>query len=92
MESVNNCEVLLHSICDWSEPENVAIEYHDSGKVREINYSELNNAKGNVETVLTSVVENYMFVGINFDVKKHCVPALMLGCVKILFTETISEE
>lgn len=73
-----NCENALNTICDWTTPNNVAIEHHELTKVVEIKYSELDDARAKVENLLKHI-EEFGFIGINFDVQEYCIPALMLG-------------
>lgn len=68
----------LATLCDWSRPDNIAIEYHDANNIKQISYSILNDAKKQVKSTLDSVGSNG-FVGINYDVEPYCVPALILG-------------
>ncbi|XP_046625977.1 beta-alanine-activating enzyme [Neodiprion virginianus] len=70
---------MLNTICDWSSPEDIAIEYHNSETIKKISYSELSDAKVKIEAVLAGAVKNHQFVGINCDVKAPSIPALILG-------------
>lgn len=56
----------------------MAIEYHDLNKIHTINYSELNEGRNKIVSIL-KVIENFEFIGIGVDVPEYCVPALILG-------------
>ncbi|XP_076641004.1 aminoadipate-semialdehyde dehydrogenase [Halictus rubicundus] len=68
----------LHDICNWSEIENVAIEYHDLDSTVSINYKEILAAKTMVSDFL-QCINGSEFFGIHFDVPEYCVVSLILG-------------
>ncbi|CAK9819703.1 Beta-alanine-activating enzyme [Anthophora plagiata] len=68
----------LDDICNWSQPDNVAIEYHDLQQLTHINYSELFLAKCTISDYL-KCIKNCEFIGINFDIPEYCIVSVMLG-------------
>ncbi|XP_078049883.1 aminoadipate-semialdehyde dehydrogenase [Augochlora pura] len=68
----------LHDICDWSEIENVAIEYHDLDNTICITYKELLATKNMLSDFL-QCIKGFEFFGIHFDVPEYCVISLILG-------------
>ncbi|XP_012264555.2 beta-alanine-activating enzyme isoform X2 [Athalia rosae] len=69
----------LLSICDWTRPESIAIEYHDLLTVRRITYLHLKDATAKISAALAVTVKRYGFIGINYNIDALCNPALMLG-------------
>ncbi|XP_076276340.1 aminoadipate-semialdehyde dehydrogenase [Lasioglossum baleicum] len=68
----------LHDICNWSEIENVAIEYHDLDNTVYINYRELLAVKTMLSDFL-QCIKGFEFFGIHSDVPEYCVVSLILG-------------
>lgn len=68
----------LHDICNWSQLDNVAIEYHDLQETIYIHYKELFHIKSMISDYLKHI-QNVEFIGINFDIPEYCVISLILG-------------
>ncbi|XP_012136575.2 aminoadipate-semialdehyde dehydrogenase [Megachile rotundata] len=69
---------MLHEICNWDQPINIAIEYHDLQNTIYISYQDLFTATNIISDYLKQM-QNFEFIGINFDIPEYCVVCLMLG-------------
>ncbi|XP_035733568.1 beta-alanine-activating enzyme-like [Vespa mandarinia] len=78
--NVNDKLKSLIDIIDWNYLNNIAIEYHDLNIIHTIKYSELNEARNKIVSML-KFIENFEFIGIGIDVPEYCVPALILGII-----------
>ncbi|XP_024945723.1 beta-alanine-activating enzyme [Cephus cinctus] len=75
----DNSDTFLHTLCDWTAPDNIAIEHHcNETEVKQIKYSVLKDAVIYITNVLKEF-DASGFIGINFDVSEYIVPILMLG-------------